>query len=199
MSAFWDERFAGDEYFYGTRPNAFLAEQSFRLTKGSRLLVPGDGEGRNGVWLAEQGMTVHSVDGSAEGVAKARRLAAERGIAITTDMADLTDWSWPTACYDAVIAIFLHLASRDRAALHAKMLAALRPGGLFILEAFRPAQLAYQSGGPRDVDMLYTDEQLKKDFQAGEILLLDEPLIELDEGPRHSGTAATIRLVARKV
>lgn len=198
MPNFWDDRFAGEDYVYGTQPNAFLVEQSGRLAPGSRLLVPGDGEGRNGVWLAGLGMSVFSVDGSTVGLAKAERLATTRGVAIATEVADLVAWTWPRDTFDAVVSLFLHLSPPHRVRVHARMVEALRPGGLIILEAFRPEQLAYSSGGPKDPAMLYTAEQLTADFRGSEILLLDQPFIDLDEGPLHRGPAATIRLVARK-
>lgn len=196
--SFWDERFSGSEFIYGTQPNAFLVEQAHRLEPGAQVLVPGDGEGRNGVWLAGQGMEVLSVDGSQVGLDKAKRLAAERGVTIATEVADLTTWSWPTGRFDAVVSLFLHLRPSERALVHARMIEALRPGGLVILEAFRPEQLAYASGGPRDPAMLYTAEQLKADFGGAEILHLEGVLATLDEGEFHQGPGATVRLVARK-
>lgn len=197
-AALWDERFTGEQYVYGIEPNVFLTEQAHRLTPGSRVLVPGDGEGRNGVWLAGQAMNVRSVDVSAVGLAKAETLAARRGVGIETECADLASWAWPVAEVDAVVSLFLHLPTVLRPRIHAKMAGALRPGGIVILEAFRPAQLAYASGGPKDLDLLYTAEQLRSDFQAMEILLIEEALITLDEGELHRGPAATVRLVARK-
>ncbi|PKU23601.1 SAM-dependent methyltransferase [Telmatospirillum siberiense] len=194
----WDERFMGEEYVYGTEPNVFLTEQAPHLVSGARVLVPGDGEGRNGVWLAGRGMRVLSVDGSTVGLAKARNLAASRGLVIETEVADLGSWEWPVGKADAVASLFLHLPTAVRPQIHAKMIGALRPGGLLILEAFRPAQLAYASGGPKDLDLLYAADQLRSDFQAMDMLLLEEVLTELDEGALHRGPAATVRMVARK-
>jgi 2-polyprenyl-3-methyl-5-hydroxy-6-metoxy-1,4-benzoquinol methylase len=194
----WDERYSAEGFVYGTRPNAFLVEQAHRITPGARVLLPGDGEGRNGVWLAEEGMTVLSVDGSPVGLSKAKRLAAERGVSITTEVADLAVWDWPTARFDAVVSLFLHLAPAERAAIHARMVAALRPRGLLILEAFRPEQLAYSSGGPKDPALLYTADQMRADFRGTDILVLKEALTTFDEGELHRGPGATLRLVARK-
>lgn len=199
MSAnFWDERFAGADYVYGTAPNVFLTSQAHRLAPGSTVLVPGDGEGRNGVWLAGQGLSVLSVDASSVGLAKARDLASGRSLAIETVCADLIDWEWPVGAVDAVVSLFFHLPAAVRPAVHRRMIESLRPGGLIILEAFRPAQLAYRSGGPKDLDLLYQAERLREDFLRTEILLLEEPLIELEEGALHRGPAATVRMVARK-
>ncbi|MEI6557451.1 MAG: class I SAM-dependent methyltransferase [Rhodospirillaceae bacterium] len=194
----WDERFAGEDYVYGTRPNGFLAAQAEALAPGSRVLVPGDGEGRNGVWLARRGMRVHSVDSSAVGLAKARRLAGAHGVVIETECADLAAWRWPDSEFDAVVAIFLHLRPEIRAVLHVAMLKALRPGGRIILQAFRPAQLGYQSGGPREADRLFTAAMLAADFADAEVLVCEEALVSLDEGPLHQGMAATVGFVARR-
>ena len=195
---FWDERFSADEFVYGTQPNAFLVEQAFRLQPGMRVLAPGDGEGRNGVWLARQGMDVLSVDGSKVGLAKAVRLAATHGVTISTEVADLTTWEWPTSRFDAVVSLFLHFQPPDRPTIHANMATALRPGGILVLEAFHPTQLAYSSGGPKDPAMLYTAEQLRQDFAGIEILLLETSLRDLNEGEFHRGPAVTVRLVAVK-
>jgi len=197
-ATFWDERFADQEFLYGTEPNVFLVEQAHRLAPGSRILLPGDGEGRNGVWLAGRGMDVLSVDASAVGLAKAQRLARDRGLSIKTDVADLGAWAWPSSGFDAIVSLFLHLASPERASIHGKMIDALKPGGILILEAFRHEQLAYSSGGPKDLALLYTAAQLKAEFRAVDILLLEEALVDLDEGKLHQGPGATVRLVARK-
>ncbi|OGI38953.1 MAG: SAM-dependent methyltransferase, partial [Candidatus Muproteobacteria bacterium RBG_16_62_13] len=177
---FWDSRYGEPGYAYGTEPNAFLRDQSGRLAPGSRVLVVGDGEGRNGVWLATRGHEVLSVDASAVGLAKARRLAAERGVVLQTEEAELSTWRWPVAAFDAVVSIYLHFRPDIRARMHAAMLAALKPAGLLILEAFTPDQLKYSSGGPRDREMLYTSDLLRQDMSAGEILQLEERVTELD-------------------
>ncbi len=195
---FWDERFGGEDYVYGTAPNAFLRAQAERLAPGARVLLPGDGEGRNGVWLAERGMEVLSVDASPVGLDKARRLAAARGVRIATACADLTRWSWPVAAFDAVAVVFLHLPPEARVVVHRRIVAALRPGGAAILEAFRPAQLDYASGGPKDAAMLYTPEQLTADFAGLDVRLCEEALVDLDEGAFHAGAAATVRFVGVK-
>lgn len=196
--AFWDERYSQLGFAYGVEPNAFLGEAVGCLPNGGSVLVPGDGEGRNGVWLSGRGMTVLSVDGSAVGLAKARRLAEECAVPLATEHADLARWAWPKNHFDAVVAIFLHFAPAERALLHRRMVEALRPGGTLVLEAFRPEQAAYTSGGPRNADMLYSAALLRGDFDGIEIRRLDEVLIDLAEGPYHTGTAATVRLIAVK-
>lgn len=198
MKEFWDSRYGEPGYAYGTEPNAFLASQKPLLKPGARALAVADGEGRNGVWLAEQGLDVLSVDASAVGLEKVRKLAAERGVVIRTEQADLTRWSWPQGTFDAVVAIFVHFPPDVRAHMHHAMLAALKPGGVLIFEAFTPDQLHYKSGGPPVREMLYTASMLREDIAAaGDILLLEETTTELDEGKYHRGTGAVVRLVVR--
>jgi SAM-dependent methyltransferase len=198
----WDARYAGEAFAYGETANAFLRAQRARLKAGMRALVPGDGEGRNGVWLAEQGLIVDTLDLSAHGVAKARALAGARGVALNAVQADALRWDWPRETYDVVALIFLHLVEDERRALHAKVLRALKPGGLVILEAFRPEQIARQAagarGGPRDANLLYRLEDLRADFAALETSELAEAEADLDEGALHVGPSAVVRLVARR-
>jgi SAM-dependent methyltransferase len=189
----WDERFAAEHYVYGTRPNAWLAAQAGRIAPGGRVLCLGEGEGRNAVWLAERGFAVTAVDGSAVGLEKARRLAAQRGVVIATEVADLADHRLEPASADAVVLIFLHLPPALRAAVHARAAAALRPGGLLVLEAFTPAQLPLQSGGPKQADLLYTAALLRQDLPGLAWAPLEEVETVLDEGPLHQGRAAVVR------
>ena len=195
---FWDQRFAEAGYKYGTAPNAFLQEQASRLAPASRVLVPGDGEGRNGVWLASQGHEVTAVDSSQVGLQKARELAASRGVALATELADLNDWAPDAASLDAVVLIYTHLPGTIRQAAHRRLAQGLRPGGWLILETFHPAQLAHASGGPKDADMLYTPEQLDADF-AGLLapVLVWQGEITLSEGPGHQGLAHVTRWVGQ--
>ncbi len=199
MSGFWNERFDTEAYVYGTEPNDFLAGQIGKHARpGMRALSIGDGEGRNGVWLAQQGLNVLSVDSSDIGLRKAEKLALARKTDIETACRDLLDWEWPKAEFDLVAAIFIHFRPEQRRLVHANLLASLKPGGLVILEAFRPAQLDFRSGGPKDADLLYTAEMLAEDFAEADILELEETMRELNEGPFHQGTAAVVRLAARK-
>jgi 2-polyprenyl-3-methyl-5-hydroxy-6-metoxy-1,4-benzoquinol methylase len=195
---FWNARYAEPGYAYGTAPNAFLASQARLLQPRTRALAVADGEGRNGVWLAEQGLDVLSVDASDVGLRKAQTLAAERQVALRTDVVNLFDWAWPEARFDVVVAIFAHFPPGERARMHASMLQALKPGGLLILEAFTPQQLQYQSGGPRAPEMLYTADMLRSDFAGAAIEELAETVTDLDEGPFHRGRAAVVRLLARR-
>lgn len=195
---FWDTRYSEPGYAYGTEPNAFLVSKAGLLTPGMRALAVADGEGRNGVWLASRGLEVLSVDASEVGLRKTRELAASCGVAICTAQADLGRWAWPSAEFDAVVSVFAHFPPELRGRVHRAMLAALKPGGLVILEAFSPDQLDYASGGPRVPEMLYSAATLRADFAGGEILELAETRTELAEGKYHSGPAAVVRLVARR-
>ena len=194
----WDERFAQPDPVYGDQPNAFLREQGTRWKPGAHVLVPGDGYGRNGIWLARQGFHVHTVDLSPIGVERSRTTARDAGLPMTIECADLSKWAWPVAEYDAVAAIFLHLPPDVRPIIHGSMLRALKPGGLLVLEAFTPTQLQYTSGGPKQVELLYTAEILHHDFAEGEALTLEETVVQLEEGRMHSGPGAVVRGVFRK-
>lgn len=195
---FWDQNFAAAGYKYGTQPNAFLVWQAQRIAAGSQVLVPGDGEGRNGVWLAQQGHHVTAMDGSVVGLQKAQALAAERGVAIATEHGDLADWAPEPARFDAVVLTFVHLPPAIRAGAHRRLAAGLRPGGLLLLEAFHPQQLQHSSGGPRDEAMLYTPELLRADVgDALEVLMAWQGEVLLDEGPGHQGRAHVTRFVGQ--
>jgi 2-polyprenyl-3-methyl-5-hydroxy-6-metoxy-1,4-benzoquinol methylase len=201
-AAMWDARYAPEPYAYGEAANGFLVAQSHRLKPGMRALVPGDGEGRNGVWLAEQGLIVDTLDLSRHGVAKARRLAQARGVALNAVQTDALAWEWPGEAYDVVALIFLHLVADERRALHARVVGALKPGGLVILEAFRPEQLARQAagarGGPRVRELLYALDDLEADFAALNTIELGEADADFDEGTLHVGLSAVVRATMRR-
>ena len=199
---FWDERYEGEAFAYGEAPNAFLASLADRFPSRGRTLVPGDGEGRNGVFLAQRGLRVETLDLSAQGVAKARRLAAARGVTLQALQGDVLTWDWPVAAYDVIALLYLHLPADGRRALHGRALAALKIGGLIVLEAFTPRQIEKQRqggrGGPRDAALLYEPGDLRADFAGSEIELLRETEVDLREGTLHVGESAVVRLVARR-
>jgi SAM-dependent methyltransferase len=199
---FWDTQYAVPGYKYGTSPNAFLQDQAVLLGAASDVLVPGDGEGRNGVWLATQGHRVTAVDSSAVGFEKAHRLAGELQTALTTIVADLTVWV-PPASVDAVVLVYVHFTPAERAAIHARLLQALRVDGVLILEAFHPDQIGRTSGGPKDASMLYTLGNLRDDVArvpgaSFEEVVAWEGETQLDEGPGHQGAARVVRFVVRR-
>lgn len=196
---FWETRFAVPHYLFGTAPNQFLASQRHRLKPGQTALALADGEGRNGVWLAEQGLDVLSVDFSPAAQAKAKALARERGVALRTELADLTRRAWEREAYDVVAAVMIQFAaSPAREQIFAGAKQALKHGGLVILQGYRPEQLAYKTGGPPEADNMYTEEMLRRIFSDMRILHLRAHDDEISEGPGHSGMSALIDLVAEK-
>jgi len=199
LKEFWNQRYSGDEFFYGTAPNAFLASQLHRFKPGQTVLAVADGEGRNGVWLARQGLDVTAVDFSPKAVEKAQRLAGQHGVAVHHEISDLFAWNWGENRFDAIVAIFIQFVGPEqRRALNELMLRALKPGGLLILQGYRPKQLEYRTGGPSSAENLYTAETLREEFSAMEILHLAEHDDEICEGAGHCGMSALVDLVARK-
>lgn len=196
----WNQRYsAADGYLFGTAPNAFLASQAHFFSPGMKVLAVADGEGRNGVWLAQQGLDVLSVDGSSIGLEKARKLAEQREVSLKTECADLSHWDWGAKRFDAVVGIFFQFAGPAlRHKLFQGAQAALKPGGVLLLEGYRPEQLKYKTGGPSAVENLYTETLLREEFSDMEILHLASYDAELSEGSRHTGMSALIDLVARK-
>ncbi len=195
----WNARFGGEDYHFGTEPNAFLAAQVQRLRAGMSALCVADGEGRNSVWLARHGLRVAAFDVSPVGVDKARRLALEAGVEVDHRVADINDWDWDAARYDLVLAIFIQFASPpERARIFAGMMRALAPGGLLVLQGYAPRQIEYKTGGPGVLENLYTAELLREQFAALDILHLAEHDDEIREGKGHSGMSALVDLVARR-
>jgi len=195
--AFWDGRYGDESYLFGERPNAFLERQADRLQPGMTVLAVADGEGRNGVWLARQGLKVTSTDISPKAVAKAWALAARHGVEVDAQLADLEAWDWPVEAFDVVVGVFIQFAPpamRDR--LFTRMKQALKPGGLLLLEGYRPEQLAYGTGGPGQVENLYTEALLREAFSDMAVVELASYDAGITEGSGHSGLSALIDLVA---
>ena len=194
----WDERYQTPEYIFGDQPCQWLIMNQHRLPQSGQALALGDGEGRNGVFLAELGFEVTSVDLSEVGLSKARDLARKRGVTIQTVQADLEHYEIEAESQDLIVSIYCHLPDAIRKLVHEHAEVALKPGGLFILEAFHHSQLKYQSGGPKTTDLLYDLEALLGDFQTLQILEAFDGLCYLDEGARHSGIGHVVRLVLQK-
>jgi SAM-dependent methyltransferase len=196
----WNHRFEADAYIFGTEPNAYLRDHASRWQPGSRVLSVADGEGRNSVWLAGQGMIVDAFDISEVGVEKARKLAKAAGVSVQFSVSDCDSWLWPADAYDGIAAIFVQFADPAmRARLFANMIRALKPGAILILQGYTPKQLEYKTGGPPLPSHLYTADMLRGSFAAMEILELCEYEADLTEGTQHRGRSAVIGLVARKV
>ena len=198
-AATWNKRFENEAYIFGLEPNEYLRAHASLLTTGSRVLCVADGEGRNSVWLARQGLRVDAFDISPVGVAKARALAAQAGVAVEFSVADCDQWPWPAATCDAVVAIFVQFADpamRER--LFANIIRTLKPGGLLVLQGYTPKQLEYKTGGPPILSHLYTAELLRTAFASLQIVELREYEAELTEGTQHHGHSALIGMIARK-
>ncbi len=183
----WDERYGAETFMYGTEPNDFLREQVALLPKSGEVLCLAEGEGRNAVFLAQHGLRVTGVDGSAVGLAKAHKLAAARGVTIETQVADLSDWDLGEARWDVIVSIWAHLPAPLRASLHPRIARALRPGGLLVLEHYHPKQLAYKTGGPPDPTMMLTLDELSKSFPGWIPEHTFEGERDVQEGAGHSG------------
>jgi len=196
----WDARYRGEEYVFGTRPNVFLASQDHFLGPGTRVLALADGEGRNGVWLARQGLKVTSVDLSPIGIAKSQQLAKRFGVSIETICADLETWDWGAPRFDLVVGILFQFAGPAwRDGIFREMKDVLKPGGLVMIQGYRPEQVAYGTGGPPFIENMYTAELLRAAFAECEILHLAEYDREQPEGMQHrGGMCALIDMVARK-
>lgn len=199
--AFWSTRYrdAGDDYLFGIEPNGWLVRHAERLAGCRSVLSVADGEGRNSVWLAQQGFDVTATEISPVALEKARKLAAGRGVAVDFQRADLLDWTWPEAAYDALVAVFIQFVGpQERCGVFAGMSRAVRPGGVLMLQGYTPKQLEYKTGGPPSVENLYTADLLRESFAGWEIVRLDEYEDELAEGCGHKGRSALIGLVAKK-
>jgi SAM-dependent methyltransferase len=195
----WNQRYAGDDYLFGTTPNRFLVEASTQLPTGARVLCVADGEGRNSVWLAAQGFAVDAFDPSPVAVDKARRLAGANGVSPAFVVAGLDEWEWPAGAYDAVAAIFVQFAPPAmRRRMFGLVFEALRPGGRFVLVGYQDRQLQYGTGGPSVLDQLYTEPQLREELSAFAIERLDVYDAPVEEGPGHSGMSALIDVIARR-
>ncbi len=199
--AFWSARYrdAGDDYLFGTAPNKFLASQAERFGAGMSVLAVADGEGRNSVWLAEQGCAVTATEISSVALEKAARLARGRHVAVDFVAADVFNWEWPDAAFDAVVGIFIQFAGpAERPRMLEGMKRSVKPGGLLLLQGYTPKQLEYRTGGPSAVENLYTEDLLREIFADWEIVLLREHEDLMEEGSAHAGRSALIDLVARK-
>jgi SAM-dependent methyltransferase len=194
----WDSRYAEAEApLFGAAPNAFLAREAGRLPPGSRVLAPADGDGRNGIWLAEQGHRVTATEFSPVAQAKARDVATARGVSLEFVLGDLTAYDWPEAAYDAIAAIFIQfLPPAARLAAFAGMARALRPGGILLLEGYRPEQIANGTGGPKDVAHLYTEPMLRALLAPFAEVAVTAYDAHLEEGVGHHGMSALIDVVA---
>lgn len=195
----WTARFAKEGYLFGEAPNAFLSREGWRLAAASSVLCVADGEGRNSVWLAEQGARVSAFEFAANAVDKARRLAEKRGVSVDFKVDDIYAWRWQPDAFDAVVAIFIQfLPPQDRDAVFEGMKLTVRAGGLILVEGYRPEQVDFGTGGPPRREHMYTRAWLASRFSDWDILELREYDEEIREGAAHCGMSALIDLIARK-
>jgi 2-polyprenyl-3-methyl-5-hydroxy-6-metoxy-1,4-benzoquinol methylase len=197
---FWNERFAKEEFIFGKEPNEYLVQQATRyLQLGAKVLCIADGEGRNSVWLAKQGMSVAAFDVSDIAIGKAKQFSIDNSVEVSYALSDADGWHWQENMYDAIVAIFIQFADpamRER--IFQNVWRALKPGGIFILQGYTPKQLEYKTGGPSLLEHLYTEENIRE--LASEFAVLDLRCYEqeLSEGARHSGMSALMGLTAQK-
>ena len=197
MKEFWNDRYSAADYVYGKEPNEFFKSEIDKLPAGN-LLLPSEGEGRNAVYAAKLSWTVDAFDQSEKGKEKCEALAKENNVTVNYTIADAVEIQLEEDKYDMIAFIFAHYPSSIRKQVHQKCIKALKPGGLLLLEAFNPLQLNNQSGGPKDIDMLYTAELLKSDFGDLNVRLLEELSTVLSEGKHHSGKGDVVRMLATK-
>jgi cyclopropane fatty-acyl-phospholipid synthase-like methyltransferase len=201
MSEFerWEARYAAPGYHFGTEPNAFLKSKAHLLKRGQKALTIADGEGRNGVFLAECGLDVLAMDFSPAALTKSRALAKERGVSLSIVQADLETWQWPVGEFDVVVAIFIQFCSPAlRSRVFENMKRSLKPGGLILMQGYRSEQIKYKTGGPSQVEQLYTRELLEKAFADCSSVEIEEYDRDIQEGHGHGGMSALIDLVVRK-
>jgi len=193
----WDERYSGDDYAFGTAPNDFLVLMEDRLPRGKALCL-GEGEGRNAVWLAGQGFDVTGVDASRVGLDKGLRLAKDRGVTIQVVHADLSDYAVEPAAWNVIVSIFCHLPPALRCTLHADAVAGLKPGGMFLLEAYTPAQLGMGTGGPPTLERMMDLETLRIELAGLKFVHARELERTVHEGDYHNGSGAVVQIVGIK-
>ena len=198
----WDERYKDSEFAYGKNPNVFFKEWLSTFEAG-RILMPADGEGRNGVFAAQLGWDVTSFDLSIEGKQKALQLAGETGVALQYIVGDLEQLIFENASFDAIGMVYAHFPADKKQAFHKKLDNWLRPGGIIIFEAFSKQHLQFRKlqpkvGGPDEIDMLYSKAEIVADFEDYEVLMLQEEEIILNEGKYHIGKGSVIRFIGRK-
>ncbi|HLT25809.1 MAG TPA: class I SAM-dependent methyltransferase [Zeimonas sp.] len=198
LAKFWNARYAGEDYAYGTEPNDFLVAQAPRLPAGLPVLCLADGEGRNGVWLASRGFDVTSVDVAQQGLDKAQALARRAGVAIETVRADVTRYELGEDRWGGIVSIFLHLPQRPRAALHARCVRALAPGGVYVYEAYGERQPEYGTGGPPEPELLARLDDVVAELAGLEIVHRFDGVRPVHEGRHHRGDAHVVQVVARK-
>ncbi len=194
----WDQRYDNAGFFYGTEPNDFLREHASVLPPGGRVLCLAEGEGRNAVFLAKRGFVVTAVDMSRVGLEKLSRFAEQENVHVETVHADLANFAVLPETWDAIVAIWAHLPLALRAQVHGACVRGLKPGGMFLLEAYTPRQLEHGTGGPPVVDLLMTADGLRDELAGLDMQVLGETERQVHEGQGHNGLSAVVQVLARK-
>ncbi|MBL1215092.1 MAG: class I SAM-dependent methyltransferase [Ignavibacteriae bacterium] len=197
MKSMWNERYSSEEYIYGTKPNKFFAEQISKLEPG-KVLFLGEGEGRNAMHAAKLGWDVDAVDYSEAGKLKALKLAEQENVNLNYMVGDVTKFDFEENNFDAAVIIYLHLNEKDRNKVHKNVIDILKPNGKIILEVFEKSQIKNDTGGPKNIDLLYSLEDIFEDFQDLDIIKFSNETIHLNEGDLHNGTASVIQYVGEK-
>ncbi|WP_167606587.1 class I SAM-dependent methyltransferase [Maribellus sediminis] len=197
MNDFWNQRYSASEYAYGEEPNRFLVNELANLVPG-KILFPAEGEGRNAVYAAQKNWDVSAFDPSTEGKKKALQLAKLHEVNIDYKLAAYENVYFAPESFDCLVLIFAHMPALKRTGYHQKLLSFLKPGGTILLQAFSKEQILYKSGGPRDIEMLYSKEELQFDFSELSELSIIKTETELNEGLYHIGKASVISLVGKK-
>lgn len=197
MKTFWDKRYGEDSYAYGVKPNLFFRQELLKL-EPKNLLLPAEGEGRNAVFAAETGWTVTAFDYSDKAKEKAIKLARNRHVEINYELTDFDNFKANSESFDCIALVYVHIPPNERKSTHKKMVKYLKPGGSLILESFSKDQIERNTGGPKNIDMLYSENELLSDFNELDIVKIETLEVELSEGEFHAGTASVIRLLARK-
>jgi SAM-dependent methyltransferase len=197
-STFWDERYSGDDLAYGESPNDFLVSMADRIPRAGHALDIGAGEGRNALFLASRGLNVLAVDQSKVGMRKAQQLAHERGLTLRTQAVDLQDFDAEHNSFDVVSSIFVHLPAQLRATVQKRVVTWLRPGGIFLLEAYAPDQIERGTGGPKDPSLLASLDVILDELNGLEIKHQAALVRNVSEGQFHIGEASVVQVLARK-
>lgn len=197
MKEFWNERYSKKEYAYGTTPNLFLKDHLDSIPKG-KILFPAEGEGRNAVYAAQQGFEVFAFDISEDGKRKADELAFENKVIINYNVTSVEEINYPEGYFDAIVFVFVHFPIAVRSQYYQKLLSYLKPNGYILFEAFGKEQIHLNSGGPKQVEMLFSEEEIKNEFPNIDFDFLETLDINLDEGPFHQGKANVVRFLGRR-
>jgi len=197
MKEFWNQRYSEIEYAYGQKPNDFLKENYTKIPKG-KVLFPADGEGRNSVFLAQLGYEVAAFDSSEEGKIKAQKLAIKNNTVIDYQVGTVETLLYDKNSFEGLVLIFAHVPYTLRKEFHAKLATLLKPNGVIIFEAFSKKQLGFNSGGPKQLEMLFSEEDIRNEFPTIDFKLITTTIVDLDEGPYHQGKGSVFRFIGTK-